>query len=319
MEQESHLNGPQLAVVLPADMPDSIQGVLNKLKAQTIASQIEIVIATDSAAAFGDLMTGLDDFHSVQLIEVPDLASLGTARALALRATRAPYAFLGETHSFASVPEWAERLVERHREGWAVVVPGFRNANPSKTLSWAGFLLDYGGWLEDQPGAEIDYWPLNNSSCEVAALLETGDDLAHGLSYGDQMLLALKAAGHKVYLDPEAVLSHLNIGRWKPYLDEHFVGGHLVARYRSRDWSVFKRWVYVLASPAIAVLLFARVLQPARRTIRKQRLSMGILPIMLVATVAKAIGELVGYTHFGTDKASELRMTEYELHKAKYT
>ena len=82
--------------------------------------------------------------------------------------------------------------------------------------------------LEDQPAGEIEYWPLNNSCCDRAAVLESADDLAHALSYGDQLIVALRASGHKVYFEPEAALSHLNISRWKEWLDENWIGGHLV-------------------------------------------------------------------------------------------
>lgn len=316
---EIDLQPPAMSVILPADQPETIRGVLNHLKKQTIASQLEIVLATPSSSAFDELRPALTAFHSVSFVELRDLASLGAARALAMKAARAPCVFLGETHSFASVPEWAERLLARHREGWAVVVPGFRNANPARLLSWAGFLLDYGGWMDDQPAGEIDYWPLNNSCCDRAAILESVDDLAHALSYGDQLILALRTAGHRVYFEPQAALSHLNISRWKEWLDENWIGGHLVARYRSRDWSLTRRWFYVCASPAIALVLLGRVWRPAWHAVRRLDLPVAIMPTLLLGAIAKALGELVGYTHFGTDKASERRMTEYELHKVKYT
>ncbi len=48
-------------------------------------------------------------------------------------------------------------------------------------------------------------------------------------------------------------------------------------------------------------------------------LPIAIMPTLLLGAIAKALGELVGYTHFGTHEASERRMTEYEMHKVKYT
>jgi len=310
---------PAMSVVLPADKPETIRGVLNRLQKQTMAGQLEILLATPYASAFDELLPALTEFHSVSVVELRDLNSLGEARSVAIKAALAPCVFLGETHSFASVPEWAERLIARHREGWAVIVPGFRNANPAHLLSWAGFLLDYGGWLEDQPAGEIDYWPLNNSCCDRAAILESADDLTHALSYGDQLILAMRESGHKVYFEPKAALSHLNISRWKEWLDENWIGGHLVARYRSRDWSLARRWVYVCAAPAIAVVLLGRIWRPSWQAVRRLDLPIAIMPTLLLGAIAKALGELVGYTHFGTDEASERRMTEYELHKVKYT
>jgi len=308
-----------MSVLLPADQPETIHGVLNRLRNQTIARELEIVVVTPYPAAFEQLRTSQDDFHSVSVIAVEVLFSLGEARALALRAALAPCVYLGETHSFACVPEWAERLVARHREGWAVVVPGFRNANPGRLLSWTGFLLDYGGWMEHQPAGEIAYWPLNNSCCDRAAVLRTAVDLAHALSFGDQLILALRAAGYRVYLEPDAALSHLNIARWKPFFDERWIGGHLIARHRSRDWSRSRRIAYACASPVIGIVLFSRVWTPAWHSVRRLGLPVAILPVMLFAAAVQALGELAGYAHLGNHVANERRMTEYELHKVSYT
>lgn len=309
---------PALAVILPTDGPDSVRGVLSHLAKQAIADQLEIVLATPHPEGFDLAEDSLAAFGHVSLVEVPDLQSLGRARAAALEAARARYAFLGETHSFARTPDWAERLLSRHREGWAVVVPGFHNANPGHLLSWAKFLLDYGGWMHDLPAGEIHYWPLNNSSVDREALRSCTDDLAHALSYGDQLLLALGAAGHRVYFEPEAGLSHLNITRWQPWLDEQWIAGHLIAAFRSDDWPLLRRITYAAAAPVIALVLFARAWRPARQAMRAKRLPWAVLPIMLLGTFARALGEAPGYLRLGRLGESERRMTEYELHKQRY-
>ena len=97
---------PAMSVVLPADKPETIRGVLNRLQKQTMAGQLEILLATPYASAFDELLPALTQFHSVSVVELRDLTSLGEARALAIKAARAPCVFLGETHSYASVPEW---------------------------------------------------------------------------------------------------------------------------------------------------------------------------------------------------------------------
>lgn len=312
-------HAPVMSVILPADCPETLRGVLRQLRIQTLASGLEIVIATSNPVAFEALRAGNDGFHSVKVLPMPEGFALGEARSLAVQAAGAACVFLGETHSFAAVPRWAELLVARHREGWAVIVPGFRNANPASRLSWAGFLLDYGGWLETEPAGEIEYWPLNNAACDRDAILRSTDNPAHALSYGDQLILAVRAAGHKVFLEPEAVLSHLNLSRLREWLDERFIAGHLIARARSAEWPWLQRWMHVLASPLIALVLFGRVCGSAWRTIRSRGLSMRILPLMLLGTFTQAIGELLGYARLGDFASSERRMTEYEIHKASYT
>jgi hypothetical protein len=309
---------PSLSVLLPSDKPQTIQGVLARLRRQTICKQIELVITTPNPGEFADLEQQESTFASVHVVPIDHLVPLGKARADAVRAATAPFVFLGETHSFAAVDSWAEKLVSRHREGWTIVVPGFKNANPGSNLSWAGFLLDYGNWLEESQAGEIEYWPLNNASCTTGALIDQGGLLDHGLSHGDQLLLALQERGHKVYLEPAAVLAHLNLTHAGAWFDERWVGGVLVARQRSQSWSVARRILYVLASPIIGLVLFARVLTPARHAIKRRKLAKGVLPAMLAGTVVQGFGEMLGYTHLGSGLRSERRMTEYEINKVRY-
>lgn len=307
-----------LAVLLPTDKPETIQGVLARLRRQTISKQIEVVITTPNPEAFAELKQRETAFAAIHVILINHLVPLGKARAEAVRAATATFVFLGETHSFAAVDSWAEKLVTKHREGWTIVVPGFKNANPGSSLSWAGFLLDYGSWLEESPPGEIEYWPLNNASCATAALIDQADLLEHGLSHGDQLLLALRERGHKVYLESMAVLSHLNLTRAGAWFDERWVGGVLVARQRSQSWTMARRILYVLASPLIGLVLFSRVLGPARRAIKRRKLSIGILAAMLAGTIVQGFGEMLGYTHLGSGLRSEQRMTEYEINKVRY-
>ena len=307
-----------LAVLLPTDKPETIQGVLARLRRQTLCKKIEVVITTPNPGAFAELKQRETAFAAIHVIPINNLVPLGNARAEAVRAATAPFVFLGETHSFAAVDSWAEKLLAKHREGWTIVVPGFKNANPRNGLSWAGFLLDYGNWLEESPPGEIEYWPLNNASCATAPLIDQGDLLEHGLSHGDQLLLALRERGHKAYLESTAILTHLNLTRAWAWFDERWVGGVLVARQRSQSWTMARRILYVLASPLIGLVLFARVLGPARRAIKRHELSIGILASMLAGTIVQGFGEMLGYTHLGNGLRSEQRMTEYEINKVRY-
>ena len=58
-----------------------------------------------------------------------------------------------------------------------------------------------------------------------------------------------------------------------------------------------RRILYVLASPLIGLVLFARVFGPARRAIKRRELSVGVLAAMLAGTIVQGFGEMLGYTH----------------------
>ena len=63
---------PAMSVILPVDQPDTIRGVLNHLKKQTIASHLEIVLATPTPSAFEEL-------RSAQFRISPDIDRLPEA------------------------------------------------------------------------------------------------------------------------------------------------------------------------------------------------------------------------------------------------
>ena len=308
---------PALSVCLPTDTVDTLRGVLERLRAQTIAASIEVVIPTPDGDAARAAVANESRFAAVRIVDVPALLPLGRARDAAVRAATAPYIFLGETHSFAQ-PEWAAMLLARHEEGWAVVVPGFANANPRGVLSWSGFLMDYGAWAQERPSGELQYWPLNNASYRRSVLLECGDDLAHSLGYGDQLLISVRARGHRIFFEPRAGLHHLNVSRLGPWLDERRTAGVVIARYRSSVWSTGKRLAYVLASPLIPFVLFRRVAPTVLATIRARRLPLATLPVMFLGALAHGFGEFLGYARLTSSALAETQMAEYEIHKTRY-
>ena len=54
-EQTPDNSQASLSVLLPTDRPETIQGVLARLRRQTICKQIEVVITTPDPGAFEDL------------------------------------------------------------------------------------------------------------------------------------------------------------------------------------------------------------------------------------------------------------------------
>jgi hypothetical protein len=184
-------------------------------------------------------------------------------------------------------------------------------------LSWAAVLLDYGQWLHGAPSGEVQYWPLNNASYKRSVLLDC-DDLPRGLAFGDQLLLAVRARGHRIYFEPRAGLAHLNMTHLPSWIDERWLGGVLVARYRSTDWPFVKRLFYLLASPLIPLVLFARVAPNALSTIRVKRLPPSTVAMMFLGSRVHGWGEAAGYSGIGSIDRAEARMTEYEINKVRY-
>jgi hypothetical protein len=74
-------------------------------------------------------------------------------------------------------PQWAERVVEAHRQGCAAVVPKMTNGNPATVASWANFLTCFCEPFAVRTDGPIESGPGHNTSYKRAVLHSYGDDL----------------------------------------------------------------------------------------------------------------------------------------------
>ncbi|HWO06229.1 MAG TPA: glycosyltransferase, partial [Methylomirabilota bacterium] len=254
---------------------------------------------------------------AVQLVTVAPTAGLAGARAIGIRAATAPVVFIGETHTYPQ-PEWAAALLDAFEGPWATVVPAITNANPNGPVSWAAYVSDYGRWGEGRPQGEIPEALIYNAAYRRQVLLDLGDGLEAALdTYSEALWPALHRAGHRAYFAPGARIAHLNVGRLGPYVHEKLLAGFILGSLRAARWPWRRRLLYVLASPLIALVLAARLREPARRIGRLHPLPLATVPLIVAGAVLRAVGEAIAYA--GAAPASaDARMTEIELHKVAY-
>jgi len=310
---------PALSVVLPTDAWTTIRPVVQRLRRQSVAGRIELVLVVPSRLAAG--LDGMLDDEAAGLaawtvVEVGDVVPLARARAAGVRAARAPLVFLGETHSFPQ-PGFAAAVLAAAADGTHdVVVPVFGNANPNGLLSWAGFLADYGPWTPARAVAEPAVVPIFNSIYRRSVLLALGERLEPALGHGDELVLHLRRGGHRAVVARGACLEHLNVARLRPWVVERLTTGWLIGAARSLRWSWSRRLAYAAASPLIAGVLASRTL-PARPPDDGTVLPRGTALVMIAGSALKAFGEAAGYL-LGPSPAVEARADELEIHKLAY-
>lgn len=301
---------PALSYVVVVDEWKSIREVAARLEAQTIADGIELVLVCPHADRLALPDAAAPGLAGVRVCEHP-LVPVAAARAAGIRAATGEAVVIGETH-VSPAPGWAERLNAAHRQAWGAVTPRIGNANPS-TLTWASLLLDYGGCAAERSG-EISRLPRNNVSVRRSLLLEYGDRLEAMLEPINDLDADLRARGVRLFHEAGAGLDHLNVRPLWPWLVERYLCGRLVGGTRALSWSRLRRLAYVALSPLIPVAIAGRAARlPGPAGVRARR----VLPAVLVAAVAQALGEAVGYAAGGVRHAEE-RMLEYELHKFRY-
>jgi hypothetical protein len=306
---------PKLSVILATDTYQTIRPVIDRLRKQTARDRIEVVLIAPSADLVQPAKAYQQEFAGMQIVEDP-VTDLAPARAAGIRAATAPFVFVGETHSYPH-PGLAEAIIRRMEESWSVIIPAFGNANPKGVLSWAGFLSDYGPWLEGGTAGEVTWLPIYNAAFRRDALLALGDRLAPALSHGDELPLSIRSAGHKAFFEPAARLDHVNVAMRTHWARERFASGIMIAASRSSRWPLPRRVLYVLASPLIPVVLCSRVLPGAWRVVREKKLPMSTILWIVFGMGVKGLGEMAGYAGARV-REWENRMHEYEVHKLAY-
>lgn len=312
----SEKNQPALSIILPTDSFATIQPVLERLRLQTIAHRIEVVLVAPAPDAVANARMGENDFAAIRIVSINSLA-LAAGRAAGIRAATAPLVFIGETHSYFQ-PDAAEKLVNAAASGnWASVAPGFENANPGSVCSWAGFLADYARWNRHLPAGEISDAPLYNALYRREVLLLMKENLEEIFSHGDRLFLTLEAGGYRAHFEPSARIAHVNLDRWSISLHEQFLAGLLIASRRAIHWPWWRRMAYIGGAGLIPFVLFWRMWPGIRRSIHADRLPLLTIPGIFLLMCAKSAGELIGYA--GARAARyEAAMDRYEIHKADY-
>ena len=300
-------DAPLLSVVLatPYDFA-SLLPVLRYLRAQSIQDRIEVVLVGSTGAEFCVDAGALDGFWGHQVLHVGPIASLNVPRAAGIRATHAPIVALTEDHCFPD-PGWAEALVRAHRGPWAAVGPMIVIANPRRLMSWANHLVQYLPWVQGTRSGTVDDLPGHNSSYKRAVLMSFDRDLEAIFTAEAWLHAELRARGHELYLEADAVAYHVYITRLRPYVRENYYIGRQFAANRSRTWSVARRALYAAGSPLLPLLRLRRIVRRARELGWFRELVPAAIPWMLVGLGCSATGELMGYA-FGMGPAATMTL-----------
>ena len=160
--------------------------------------------------------------------------------------------------------------------------------------------------------------PGNNSAYLRQALLDLGPELDHLLLADTVLQWRLMDEGHRLFLDPDAVLAHrYPTTLWSAAKGELLYHiGFAGARAESFDWPWGLRWGYAGASLVIPWVRLWRMLRARRdpataRVLRRNVL--GVLVLLYAAVLGQAAGAIFGW------RAAVLAFTDYELNESRPT
>lgn len=287
---------PAMSVILlaPTDL-SHIQKIIRHLRAQTRASELELLVVTPHPAAFESAAPSWSEFHSVRLIPVKPLNAPGEGRLRAFECASAPIIAFAEDHAFPS-PNWADSLLRAHAGPYVAVGVEMRNANPS-ALSKADMLMSFGPWVAPARRGVFSMLPGHNTSYKREILSAYGNDLLTMLNSEAVMHQDLTRRGMQLFLETNAHVAHINLSLRRPFLRHKLLGGRIFAGLRSQahHWPFTKRILYGLAAPLVPFVRFTRLLPDLKRTGVFAAFELDTLFFLALGLLVHATGEMVGY------------------------
>lgn len=297
-------------ILIASEGTASIARLLGRLRRQTAAAKLEIVIAAEAPHVIEIGALSEPAFADLRVIEA-DLGTSARARAQAIFEARAPILILVEDHSFPVTDDWAERILLAHRNEYTGVGPAIHNANPATAISWANLIVEYGPFMNPKGAGETDFLPGHNSSYRRDALIAFGAGLVGMLEAEWVLQTKLRACGHRFWIDPSIAVAHLNYARFWPSFELQLLGGWMFAASRSEAWTVPRRLFYAALFPAIVLLRVHRATGQTLRAPKARANALRSLPMAALLLLASGLGEGIGYAFGDLGRRNALARMEY--------
>lgn len=301
------------AIVVIPDTYDTVRRTMSHLKAQTAAKHIEIILVVPSQQQLQLDESELACFHNWQVVEVGVVTSKKIGFVAGIRRAHAPIVALTEDHSFPDA-NWAEVLIDAHKQPWAVVGPSMRNGNPDTMISRADYYQAYGEWTHPISSGPVRHLPGNNSSYKRDILLKLGDKLEDLMQAESILHRSLREQGYELLLESRTCTSHFNFSTWSSLIPLRYYVGRQFASTWAKSWSWPRRLLFTAASPLIPWVRLWRVQKQIRR-LQHGSLLLRVLPVLLAGLLVEGLGHMVGYA-LGAGNCIE-SLEEYEYHRVE--
>jgi len=291
---------------------DELRGALTHLRAQTIRSQIQVVIVPRREREPEIDRRQLDGFAAFDIVPVDDMPTVASGFAVGVRYATADVVALVEDHVFVE-PDWAARVCEAFSEGCAAVAPLMLNANPATATSWMNFVVCFTDAVTTVEAREVEYGPGHNTAYRRSVLAQYGGELQRLIQTERNFHYRLRADGHVLRAEPRARLRHTNISIPYEALRQGFLGGVMFAKYRSAKMSTAERVARTVLAPLVPLVRLWRLVRahwPMRRAVGVPATGWLLVPAGLMAHAA---GEVVGYWPIVRNVESKYEF--FELHR----
>jgi hypothetical protein len=318
-----------VALIVP-EHRETVLRTLQYLQRQTVCHRLEVILLGASAALLETLRDELRPFGTCQLVVWERMRNMAAARAHAVRIARSPLAVHAEDHCFPE-PGWAEALIRAFAPSADGTVPAAAgplmvNENPRTLWSWAAFTLHFSHCAFRESHGPAQFLATHNTCFRRDALVALGEHLDSGIEMELLLQNRLRANGHTMTHQTEAVTRHVNVSRPSALLTSSFFGGWLFSTVRMREeqWTLGRKVFQLAASPLVPLLQLKRRWPALRRIAPGRSLLPWVIPHVLLIAAVHTVGEVTGivfprdqvienYSNFENTRTRFVRLDELPL------
>jgi hypothetical protein len=282
---------PAFSVVIASFSGEvALRRCLESLMPQTDGAEVIVAFRDGLNAA---VLTD-DRFRNVRFVRAPADATVFQLRSLGVHETRGPSIALIEDHSVVC-PVWFQTLVSAQAADLMVCGGPIENDSESCAYDWALYFAEYARFMPPVGKGEVAILSGANIFYDRATLWSCSS-IWKSCFYETDVNAAFINAGHKLRMLPDALVTSRLRMRLGEALKHLFNGGVHYGSFRKSCSRSLARWLWVIASPAVPIVMLLRIVRftAARRRDRFLRL-LRSLPYLLLLLCAWSLGEAAGY------------------------
>jgi hypothetical protein len=278
---------------------DHLRPCLESLARQNNPPAMEVIVPHQPGfTAMNELR---EEFPAVRFLEFCDLKRYtgrsgsrehhNELRARGVAAARGEIVALTEDHAIVD-PDWCSSIVEAHGKPVAAVGGAIENEAPG-LVNWAVYFREFAQYqkpLRENEAFGPSDVNVSYKRSALAAIREVWSDTFEESTVN----WAIRASGRRIIFSPRVVVyqKRLNLDLASA-LRERWIWGRSYGAWRGL--SGYARFVHVVFSPVLPIVLVAR----AAATIALKRRNTGVflkaLPLLILITVAWCAGEMSAY------------------------
>lgn len=281
----------KLSIIIAAwNGAEMLRDCLSSLEKQIESASAEVVVVSNFENGIDKLQA---EFSFANYIVLPPDATVPKLRERGIRESNGAIIVLSEDIcTFEG--NWCREIIKAHDSEYSIIGGAIENSENQDALDWAVYFYDYGKYMLPDESRIIDTLSGMNVSYKREILDQIKENYADGF-FETFINEELKRRGYELFLMPSAIVVHRKNYEFKKVAKQFYHQARSFAARRVLNFSVSKRFIFLMASVLLPFLLPVRIISQVKGKNRHLRELAISLPYLISLMSIWAFGEFCGY------------------------